>query len=74
MFDELDGAMMVMSCPDTGEFAIAWFGASEFRLVNNECEVVEVRNTDHKIYNYETARAEAEKWFDDLREEENENY
>jgi len=69
MFDNLDGAQMVMTCPRTSDFIIVWFGDNVLKMFDETLEMMDIRGFDHSIRDMVHARALAETWFDDLYED-----
>ncbi len=69
-YSGIDGAVMIMACPDTGETLVAWHGGDVLRLYNDLGLCIDVRTIGGTgIEDSREARAEAELWFDVIRDE-----
>ena len=69
MFAEIDDARMVMVDPDEQMTIIVWFGGNRLSLFDETIECIDTKTFENEIKDANDARASAEKWFDEIAEE-----
>lgn len=69
MFADIDDARMIMSEPQEDMSAIVWFGGNQLILFDETLSMVATKSFVNVIKDADDARATAQKWFDEMKEE-----